>query len=187
MDDFLHDLRQRQKKARGRGGQDKTPPKGRSYSTRKTAAASRNIRHDQAEQFKKIGESLESFADNQHLQIALDERIAVAQDKQAQALEALSGALTRLIDSISMVITSVADGVTSVAQQQRDLEPYAIPPNLDELKALSRGEVKAMIGELRGTGLSYQKIADKLNYRKIRTITGRGIWQGQTVYRLHLE
>lgn len=185
MDDFLHNLRQEQKKAqnRDRSRHDKTRPKGRSYSTRNTAPASGKISGDQAEQFKKISESLASVADNQHLQIALSERIAVAQEKQAQAMDALSGVPTKLIDAVSIFITSLHEDTAQAVQQQ----PYAFPPNLDELKALSRDEVKVMIRELRDLGLSYEKIANKLNDRKIRTITGRGIWQAQTVYRLHLE
>ncbi len=189
MDDFLHNLRQGQKKAqnRGRRGYDKTHAKGRTYPARETASGPGNIRGDQTEQVKKISESLESVADNQHLQIALDERIAVAQEKQAQAMEALAGALTQLIDSVATMMTSVAEGAAPAVRQQKTLRPYALPPNIDELKALSRDEVKAMIGELRDTGLSYEKIANKLNDRKVRTITGRGIWRGQTVYRLFLE
>ena len=189
MDDFLHNLRQGQKKhqSRGRRGYDKTQAKGRSYPARETVPAPGNLRGDQTKQVKKISESLESVADNQHLQIALDERIAVAQEKQALAMEALSGALTQLIDSVSTIMTSVAEGAPPAVRQQKTLRPYALPPDIDELTALSRDEIKAMISELRDTGLSYEKIANKLNDRKIRTITGRGIWRGQTVYRLFLE
>lgn len=189
MDDFLHNLRQGQKKAQNRGRRpyDKSRAKGRNYPAREASPAPGNIRGDQIEQFTKIRESLESVADNQHLQIALDERIAVAQEKQARAMEALSGSLTQLIDAMTGMMTSAVEGGGPVESQQRTPKPYAMPSNVDDLEALSRDEIKAMISELRTTGLSYEKIANQLNDRGIRTITGRGIWRGQTVYRLFLE
>lgn len=189
MDDFLHNLRQGQKKAQNRGHRpyDKSRARGRNYPAKEASPTQGNIRGDQEEQFKKIRESLESIADNQHLQIALDERVAVAQEKQAEALEALSGALVQLIEGISGVMTSTAEDTGPAIRQQRTLKPYAMPSNIDELEARSRDEIKAIISELRTTGLSYEKIANQLNDRGIRTITGRGIWRGQTVYRLFLE
>ncbi len=189
MDDFLHNLRQGQKKAQNRGHRpyDKSRAKGRNYPAKEASPTPGNIRGDQTEQVTKIRESLESVADNQHLQIALDERIAVAQEKQAEALEAMSGALTQLIDGITGMMTSTAEATGPVVRQQRTLKPYAMPSNIDELVARSRDEIKAMISELRATGLSYEKIANQLNDHGIRTITGRGIWRGQTVYRLFLE
>lgn len=189
MDDFLHNLRQGQKKAQNRGRRpyDKSRAKGRNYPAKEASPTPGNIRGDQTEQFAKIRESLESIADNQHLQIALEERKAVAQEKQAQALEGLSGALTQLIDAMTAMVTSAAGDGHLVAGHQEVLKPYALPPNIDELEALTRDEIKSIISELRDTGLSYEKIANQLNDRKVRTITGRGIWRGQTVYRLFLE
>lgn len=189
MDDFLHNLRQGQKKAQNRGRRpyDKSRAKGRNYSAREASPTPGNIRGDQTEKFKKISESLESVADNQHLQIALSERMAAAQEKQALAMEVLSGALTQLVDAMTVMVTSAVENDHPGSSNQEILKPYALPPNIDELEALSRDEIKAVISEFRDTGLSYEKIANKLNDRKIRTITGRGIWRGQTVYRLFLE
>lgn len=189
MDDFLHNLRQGQKKAQNRSHRsyDKSRGRGRNYPARDASPTQGNIRGDQEEQFKKIRESLESVADNQHLQIALDERIAVAQEKQARAMETLSDSLTQLIEAMTGVMTSALEYNGPAIRQQRTPKPYAMPSNVDELEALSRDEIKAIISELRDTGLSYEKIANQLNNRGIRTITGRGIWRGQTVYRLYLE
>ena len=189
MDDFLHNLRQGQKKAQSRGHRsyDKGRARGRNYPAREAPPTPGNIRGDQEEQIKKIRESLESIADNQHLQIALDERIAKAQEKQAQALETLSGSFTQLIDALTGMMSSTVMEDGPAVRKQKTPKPYAMPANIDELEALSRDEIKAIISELRATGLSYEKIANQLNDRGIRTITGRGIWRGQTVYRLFLE
>lgn len=189
MDDFLHNLRQGRKKAqtRSQGRYYKTRTKVHSYPANDLASTSGNVIGEQMEHIKGISESLESMAENQHLQVTLDERMVVAQENQAQALEVLSGSLTQLVDSVSAMITSLTESFSGAMHQERTLEPYAIPPNIDELIALSREESKTMIRELRDRGLSFEKIAKELNDRKIKTITGRGLWQAQTVYRLFKE
>ena len=51
----------------------------------------------------------------------------------------------------------------------------------------SKEKVKNKIFELKEKGLSYEKIAEKLNKAKISTISGKGKWHRMSVSRLYIE
>ncbi|PID76192.1 MAG: hypothetical protein CSB22_00400 [Deltaproteobacteria bacterium] len=109
------------------------------------------------------------------------------QARQAVAMEKIADCLERLIENKTESValtppTSPApknDTADPVNTDITDIAPAAHPK--------TRAEMVAFVHDLREQGLSYEKIADVFEAKRISTLSGRGKWRGQTIYRLFHE
>lgn len=118
-----------------------------------------------------IRDLLEGFVESQ-------ERMIVAEERKAGALESVADALNRMAEddgfSFSKRLIQLHDPeAAKLAKRQARIEA---DPN--------RKRVMEVITEMRGKNATYQEIAEQLDRENLPTFSGRGKWHAQTVHRL---
>jgi len=174
MDDFLYNVRtgnmKNMDKSRRRfdNNRYKSPNQQPARDKRKGYVNYRSLSTDQ---FSALKDMMASISGHQ-------ERQTVAMEKIADLLENL----------VKMPSVPVADVISShssptamvdSADAAVEMEPSGQP--------ITRAEMVALIHQMRNQGLSYEKIADEFELKQISTLSGRGKWRGQTIYRLFKE
>ena len=107
------------------------------------------------------------------------------QERQTVAMEKIADSLGRLVAMPSAPVTDTTSSHSSSmamvdsADAAVEMEPSRSPK--------TRIEMVALIHQMRDQGLSYEKIADEFESKQISTLSGRGKWRGQTIYRLFKE
>jgi len=130
-----------------------------------------NYRSLSTDQFSTLKELLTSITKNQ-------ERQTVAMEKIADSLGILVATPSAPVtDTTSSHSSSMA--MVDSADAAVEMEPSRSPK--------TRIEMVALIHQMRDQGLSYEKIADEFESKQISTLSGRGKWRGQTIYRLFKE
>ena len=116
---------------------------------------------DQLPVIKKV---LEDFLTDYRHGLELDERKVKAEERKADALE-----------KIAVLLEDKA--LPDTIQPSEDL-PEKKPIEYN------REKINKLICDMRSDGTSYEKIALHLEELGVPTLSGRGKWRGQTVYRL---
>jgi hypothetical protein len=182
MDDFLHQLRNN-----GNARRFDRPRKtydGNQYNNDKRRPPNQNRYNSrpqaESEHLPIIRKTLEEIAANQARQLTIGERRAVAEERKAEAMESIAAWLGQQ-NAPQMFVQdpeTVAQTPDSVPEEvQASPEPPAA-------QSYQRSELVDMINSLRKKGLSYEKIALHMQNEKVPTLSGRGQWRGQSVYRL---
>ena len=175
MDDFLYNVRT---------GNMRNMDKSRRYDNNRYKSQNRqqgkdrrkgyvNYRSLSTDQFSAIKEVLGSMVEHQ--------------TRQTRAMENIARQLEKLV-SISSQAAPPHQPPAEVAKAP-SIEKAPAPDLTDQPAPTpqTREEMVALIHQLREQKLSYEKIADIFEDKQISTLSGRGKWRGQTIYRLFKE
>lgn len=173
MDDFLYKLRNAKKSSHDRSRRnqdsysyrmgDRKKPKGRKFQQ----TSSLNSDHLAA-----IRKTLETIAENQKQQMGTERVRCEIEERKALALEKIAGLVGNLKEKD--VPREPADG-------SREVTKTTLPHRAD------RDMILKIIHGLRQKGQTYERIAEHLESEGIPTLSGKGKWRGQSIYRLNKE
>ena len=148
-----------------------------------------NYRSLSTDQFSVLKELLGTISDNQKRQVTLAESVASTQERQTAAIEKIAEYLGKLIKAPlepPQHITSPQP--TETPEPTETTKPIETKRNeTAPTQPKTRSELVALITQMRDQRLSYDKIASEFEIRQIPTLSGRGQWRGQTIYRLFKE
>lgn len=175
MDDFLYNVRT---------GNMRNMDKSRRYDNNRYKSQNRqqgkdrrkgyvNYRSLSTDQFSAIKEVLGSMVENQQ--------------RQTKAMENIARQLEKLVSISSQPAPAPQQPVA--AAKAPSIEKTSFPEITDQPAPTprTREEMVTLIHQLRKQNLSYEKIADVFEAKQISTLSGRGKWRGQTIYRLFKE
>lgn len=119
-------------------------------------------------------------------QLMVSERIAEAEERQADALEHIADMFTAFMERLEEA---------SIAQPESIKEPEILdernimmsPEEADAVKKTSRTYILNLIQSLRDQNSTYDEIALYLTENGFPTFSGRGKWHAQTIHRLCQE
>jgi len=174
MDDFLHNLR---------SGKMKRPEKyRRSYGSHKNTGHERRKTKDykngsygkarEQENLTEIKQIITGIAESQKRIANAEERTAKAEERKTEIMENLFELLKQLVNSER----------TETDEKSVNLE-LKLAPEVT-LQKTDKEKTLELIHNMRKDGMSYEKIANFLDTKKIPTLSGRGKWRGQTIHRL---
>ncbi len=186
MDDFLYKLRNARKKTgydRNRRNQDnysprndRNKPKGKKPQTLPVGV----------DHLSAIRRTLEAIAENQKQMMAAERQRRNIEERKSRALE----------DIVRLMDRQVREDVTPAAADE-DRREAPQPRESAAVKANATGSAKPsrahrerilkIIHGLREKGQTYEGIARHLETQNIPTLSGRGKWRSQTIYRLYKE
>lgn len=174
MNDFLHNLRSGKMKRSEKYRRSYGNHKNAGYERRKTKDY-KNELHGKAkdtEVLNEIKQIITGIAESQ-------KRIADAQERKAKSEEHKTEIMDSLFESLKHLV-SAESRVTDDKSVNSNLKlaPEVTFPKTDKKKTLE------LIHNMRKDGMSYEKIANFLDTKKIPTFSGRGKWRGQTIHRL---
>ena len=195
MDDFLHQLRNGNTRRYDRprktyeGNQynndKRRPPNQTKYTTRPQI---------ESEHLPIIRKTLEDIAANQTRQLQIGERRVVAEERKAEAMETIAAWLGRQSapQTLAQAPETFAQAPETLAQASETsdqvLDPtpeeVQVSPEQPAAPTYQRSDIVEMINNLRKKGMSYEKMALHLENENVPTLSGRGRWRGQSVYRL---
>ncbi len=135
-----------------------------------------------SDQLPAIKKLIEDFLTDYKHGLELEERIAKAEERKADAIEKIA----------DMLVTKARPNMPFPAEELPEEKPAEELPaeklaeKLPEDKPVeyNREKINKLISDMRRDGLSYEKIALNLEESGVPTLSGRGKWRGQTVYRL---
>jgi hypothetical protein len=189
MNDFLHSLRNnnrrydRNRKSYDNNSNynhnDRRRPKDGNYRHQR-----KNVDQETLAEIREIKKNLQGMVANQAKLIDVIERIAVVLEQGRLTAATTAGATT-----------DQGAAPSAKPSSQGDLAPFRAAKKsaaADDVDADgnhvgetdNRHHVITRINRLRAKGLSYEKIAYQLDSEKVPTLSGRGKWRGQSVYRL---
>jgi len=199
MDDFLHNLRNPNKKRFDRNkpydsqyrsndrfsGNRKTPPQQRKPSD--------------SDQMPAIKRLMENILDQQKRLAEFNERMARATERQADALESIAGrfkpqpaeadlpvALATSVESPSEPTPDVLpDGHMEMDTASAESPAETTTPALAADEADGRETAETIIRQQRAMGNGFEQIAQTLNAQGVPTVSGKGQWRAQSVSRLY--
>ena len=189
MDDFLHNLRSGKLKQPDRGRRDYTDYKGpqrrAGYERRKPDYYAKVT----SENFNLVKGSLDLLAGHQK-QIA--EAIATsnkANVRIADALEAITAMMARHWGSENGLSPN---NEPIGAEPKEDAKESLIPgeavdnfadidTNSEKLSNVDRPKLMAIIATMRAEGVSWEKIARRMDERNVPTVSGKGKWRGPAI------
>ena len=175
MDDFLHQLRNNGNTRRY--DRPRKTYEGNQYNNDKRRPPNQNRYNPryqgESEHLPVIRKSLEEIAANQARQLEIGERRAVAEERKAEAMETIAAWLGR--QNVPETFVQIPDPTP---------EEIQVSPEQPAAPTYQRNEIVEMINNLRKEGMSYEKIALHLQNDNVPTLSGRGQWRGQSVYRL---
>ena len=203
MDDFLHQLRNGNTRRYDRprktyeGNQynndKRRPPNQTKYTTRPQT---------ESEHLPIIRKTLEDIAANQTRQLQIGERRVVAEERKAEAMETIAAWLGRQSapQTLAQAPETLAQAPETLAKAPEEklakapetlaqvLDPtpeeVQVSPERPAAPTYQRSDIVEMINNLRKEGMSYEKMALHLENENVPTLSGRGRWRGQSVYRL---
>jgi len=103
------------------------------------------------------------------------ERLAMAEERKAGALEAIAEFLKNAKEIPFLINTEMQTGNRKIQERKRRSKKYTDP---------NRQKVMETIASMREKNATYQEIAEKLELENLKTFSGRGKWHAQTVHRL---
>lgn len=182
MDDFLYNVRtgnmRNMDKSNRRYDNNRYKSQNRQQGKDRRKGGYVNYRSLSTDQFAAIKEALGTLAENQGRQTAALEKIAESLATLVSTGMTTTGSLPK--PEISPPSPPVdVDATEHATKSTTENEPTS-PPQ-------TRAEMVGLIHQLREEGLSYEKIADIFESKQIATLSGRGKWRGQTIYRLFNE
>jgi hypothetical protein len=189
MDDFLHNLRSGKLKQQDRGRRDYTDYKGPQRRAGNERRKPDYYAKVTGENFNLVKGSLDVLADRQ---------------KQiAEAMATNNKTNVRIADALEAITAMMKRHWGSENDLPQDNEPIGAGPNGDAKESLIPGEVvdnfagidtgskkfstidkpklMAIIGAMRAEGVSWEKIARRMDERKIPTVSGKGKWRGPAI------
>ncbi len=211
MNDFLHNLRSKNKRYDGNRRQfpssqyqDRRNGKDNRKPNHAVNAAVEQLSTTLSENLPLIKSLLEGISENQkHLAIA-EERRAGAEERKAAVMETIVEIAKQWIDGnlnlpdLSKINFSKASEVETkkndheVSATEDDSSIHLEKPEKTTAtggshapEELSREEVLDIIRKMRGDGATYELIARHLDSRGIPTFSRKGKWRGQTIHRLY--
>jgi hypothetical protein len=187
MDDFLHNLRTGKNKPFDRKRRTYENPHSRMQErqgnrNRRPNYQNRDMSNETLAAIRKV---LDEISGNQKRLAEISNRRVAVEERKAEALEALVSHFQQK--------TALAGSMPVAAQAPPAPEPQVSAPATPDVapaadtQVLSRPEIVARIKKHRKAGLSYEKVALKLEEEGVQTLSGRGRWRGQTIYRLAQE
>ncbi len=179
MDDFLYKLRNATKKTgydRNRRSQDNYSQRGDRNKSRGKKPQTVSVGFDHLAAIRK---TLESIAENQKQLMDAEHLRREIEERKALALETIANVIGQL-------------GERQGPPPANGKEQQAPPAVGGETEAAvagraDRDKILKIIHGLREKGQTYEHIARHLETQKIPTLSGRGKWRGQTIYRLYKE
>ncbi len=109
------------------------------------------------------------------------ERRAEAETRKADAIERVATNLESLLRMTEAVESRLNADTARKAVEIPPLPPAVRPPKAD------RDKVLAVIETMRSEGATYGQIADHLESEHIPTFSGKGKWHAQTIHRICQE
>lgn len=188
MDDFLHNLRTGKNKPFERKRRTYDNPHSRFQDrqgnrNRRPPHPTRDFSNETLAAIRKV---LDEISGNQKRMAEISSRRVAVEERKAEALEALVGHLQETSALAESAPPMAPQPPAAPAPQASEAAaPGAVPAA--ETHVLSRPEIVARIKTHRRAGLSYEKVARKLEEEGVQTLSGRGRWRGQTIYRLDRE
>ena len=184
MDDFLYKLRNAKKKTgydRTRRGQDNYAPHGeRNKGRMKKPPQAVSVGFDH---LSAIRRALESISQNQKQLLDAERLRREIEERKALALEKIAAFIGQLKEK-----RKFPEDTPEIAGKAREAAQTAgKEPEAPAAARADRDRVLKIIHGLRQEGQTYEHIARHLETRKIPTLSGRGKWRGQTIYRLYKE
>lgn len=214
MNDFLHNLRTKNKRFDGnrrqypnsqyqdrRNGKDN-----RSKPNQAVNAALEQLSLTLTENLPLIKSLLEGISENQKSLAKAEERRAGAEERKAAVMETVVEIVKQwgdgnlnLPDLNKINFSEVSELETNTEKNDDDeplttddsticSEPSEEPTLAAELHSpeeLSREQVLDIISKMRREGSTYELIARHLDSREIPTFSRKGKWRGQTIHRLY--
>ena len=210
MNDFLHSLRSNKDKRFDRNRRNYDSPGYRSNdrmggTDKRRKGPYRPQQNEQAQAYAAINKLLptikallESQNEDRLKLIQAEERKAAAMESIASLLKQLSGGAADALPVLDSIESLCENDECEPVQDTALAAPENMGPEAEEKaagekapsvepgarKAMPREDLVAMIKALREEGLSYEKIARRLEDNRVATISGRGIWRGQAVSKL---
>lgn len=195
MDDFLHNLRTNNPKAFDRnrrnfdGNRFKPADRQNQNPNLKDKRKIPSQRPFLGDQLLVLKKAVETMADAAAKQAAALERLVEAEERKAAAIESLIGNLTGItgvaqMKPVPLEMKNSAPNVVSEAERSALSEPSTPAPDRESVDRL---ELISRIAQLRDSGTSYEKIAQIFDDENVPTLSGRGKWRGQTIFRLSKE
>jgi len=148
-----------------------------------------NYRSLSTDQFTTLKDLLGAVVENQKRQLALAESGAARQERQTVAIETIAKHLGRLAKASPGAAVAKPDSASTISPAAPSPAATMSSSHSDssQAKPKSRSELVSLITKLRGQRLSYDKIALEFEKMQVPTLSGRGHWRGQTIYRLFKE
>jgi len=103
------------------------------------------------------------------------ERLAIAEERKAAALETIVGFLKSAKEIPFLINSEIQTGKKNIQGRKRRSKKYDDP---------NRRKVLDIVASMREKNATYQEIAEKLELENLKTFSGRGKWHAQTVHRL---
>ena len=184
MDDFLYNIRygnnRRFEQSRKLHDNPQYRSQDKQYQTKdKKSGNYRKAR--QVDQGNAVSGNIEALVSAQN-------RLAAAEERKAEALEEIAGYIK---DFVSMPVSPISNGrlLSQSANSGAENPRSASRAIIRKLRKTSSSRIKviANIHKLRLEGLSYEKIAHRLQDEKVTTLSGSGKWYPATVSRLYQE
>jgi len=191
MDDFLHNLRSGKLRKTDRGHK----PYDHSYKKRNNT--DRRRREADAiipvEHLISIKEILATIAETQKRTAKALEARSLAEEKKADAMNEIAKNLKILLDpNYNFEISGLKkiDAETSlennvVEEEVETLLSTDIDSDSHNLGENKNRELFELVYEMRSKGESWEKISRYLTTKEIPTVSGRGVWRGQSVKRYY--
>jgi len=186
MDDFLHNLRTGKNKPfdRKRRTYDNSHNRMQDRQGNRNRRPYHQNRDFSNETMNNIRKVLEEISGNQRKMAEINNRRVAVEERKAEALESLVAYLKESPVPAIPVPAAAQPAPVAVAEPVKPVQkPSATEPET-ATQVLSRGEIITRIKKHRKAGLSYEKVALKLEEEGVQTLSGRGRWRGQTIYRL---
>ncbi len=185
MDDFLYNVRtgnMRNDKSNRRYDNNRYKSQNRQPAKDRRKGGYVNYRSLATDQFSAIKEVLGTLVQNQGRQTVALEKIAESLATLVSTGMTTMGSLPKpevSPPSPTVEVDATEHAAEHATNTTTENEPTS-PPQ-------TRAEMVGLIHQLREEKLSYEKIADIFESKQIATLSGRGKWRGQTIYRLFNE
>ncbi len=183
MDDFLYKLRNSRKKTgydRNRRNQDNYSP--RADRSKPKGKKPQNLPVG-VDHLSAIRRTLETIAENQKQMLEAELRRRDVEERKARALEDIARLMGRREQDAAQPVSDRRE----TPQPREAADADADAPGAARPSRADRERILKIIHGLREKGQTYEGIARHLETQNIPTLSGRGKWRGQTIYRLYKE
>jgi len=190
MDDFLHNLRNPNKKRYDRSKPYDGQYRGNERFSRDRKNSPQQRKPADSGQMPAIKRIMENILEQQRRLAEKGERMARAAERQADALESIARHFRAQLSAPDPARAKVTDSPAAFAApaQVAAPRPAAAPPSKTPPppgEAPPRQAAGAIILQQRAMGHSFEQIAQTLNAQGIATVSGKGQWRTQNVSRLY--
>jgi hypothetical protein len=191
MDDFLHNLRTNNPKAfdrthtRGNFDGNRFKPNDRQNPKDKRKPSPQRP-FNNGDQTLMLKKAVETLAEAAVKQAAVQERLVEAEERKATAMEGLIERLTQILGNQASIHVPTVKPIVS-APSHETVEPIQPSIPVEVRESIDRRALISRINQLRDKGTSYEKIAQIFEEEKVQTLSGRGKWRGQTIFRMSKE